>query len=134
MAKRTHDKAFERKILHKVPLNDYYVKIDMFKVLCPTNPQKDFTNGFNIKTTENNNFYYGENIIMKRSKSATQFDVEETLTKTDLINLFSKISEHEVWSAQYETFDKSTDWPKKLVAEIQQMAKEEATAYIKKEL
>lgn len=131
MAKRTYEEAFERKFLNKVSLNDYYVKIDMFKVLRKED-RDDFKTRYNIRTTENNNFLYDEEVIKKRSKSATSFDREKALTKTELMELFSNISVHDVWSAQYQVFDKSKEWQKELAEEIQSLTTEEASKYIKK--
>lgn len=131
MAKRTYEEAFERKFLSKVSLNDYYVKIDIFKVLREED-RDDFVTRYNIRTMENNNFLYGEEVIKKRSKSATSFDREEALTKTELMELFSNISVHDVWSAVYEVFDKSEEWQNELAKEIQSLTTEEASKYIKK--
>lgn len=93
MAKRTFEEAFERKYLSEVSLNDYYVKIDMFKVL-KEDVNRDFVIRYDIQTTEKNNFKYEEGVIKKRAKSATHFNREEALTKTELVELFSKLSVH----------------------------------------
>lgn len=127
MAKRTFEEAFKRKFLNKVSLNDYYVKIDMFKVICA-----DVKTRYHIRTTENNNFSYDAEVITKRSKCATSFDREESLTKTELMELFSNISIHDVWSAQYYVFDKSKEWQKELAEKIQNLTPEEAAKFIKK--
>lgn len=131
MAKRTCEKAFERKYLSKVKLNDYCVKIDMFKVL-EENEDSEFVTRYNIQTTEKTNFKYGESVIKQRAKSATLFDGEEALTKTELIELFSKLSIHDVWSVEYEILDKSKDWQKELTKVIQNLSEDEASTYIKK--
>lgn len=131
MGKRTYEEAFGRRYLNKVLLNDYYVKIDMFKVLHKED-RDDFKTRYNIRTMENNNFLYDEEVIKKRSKSATSFNREEALTKTELMELFSNISVHDVWSAEYKVFDKSKEWQNELAKESQSLTTEEAGKYIKK--
>lgn len=125
MSKRVYDQAFKRRFLNDVEVGGYYVKIDMFKVLSKHNKR------FNIKTTENDKLVYDEGVIMKRSKSATAFDREQLFTKTELIELFASISINDVWSAQYKTFEKSTQWHKELAVEIKNKTVEEASTYIK---
>lgn len=131
MAKRTHEEVFERKYLSKVKLNDYYVKIDMFKVL-KEDEDSEYKTRYYIQTTENNNFKYDENVIKRRAKSATFFDRVEPVTKTELMEIFSKLSIHDVWSAEYEILDKSKDWQKELAKIIQNQSADEASNYIKK--
>lgn len=127
MTKRTYETAFVRKFLKNVKVNDYFVKIDMFKV---TNEKRE--GSYNITTTENNNFSYCEEVIVKRSKSATAFDCEQTFTKTELIELFANLSVNDVWSAEYQTFDKTKEWQKELAATIQSLPVDKAGEYIKK--
>lgn len=131
MAKRTFEEAFERKYLSEVSLNDYYVKIDMFKVL-KEDVNRDFVIRYDIQTTEKNNFKYEEGVIKKRAKSATHFNREEALTKTELVELFSKLSVHDVWSVKYKILDKSKDWQNELAKIIQNLSTDEASIYIKK--
>lgn len=126
MTKRTYEDAFERRFLKNVEVDGFYVKIDMFKVV-----NKSGTD-YKIITTENNRFTYGENIIVQRAKSATAFDREQPFTKTELIELFANISINDVWSAEYQTFDKTKEWPKELADTIQSLSVEKAAGYIKK--
>lgn len=132
MPKRSYEKAFERRFLNSVNQNGFYVKIDMFKVLNKIDDINTNKNRYNIRTSENNNFSYDDSVIMKRSKSATSFDRVEKFTKTELIELFARISVNDVWSAEYETFDKTDDWQKKLASTIKGLSIEEAGKYIKK--
>lgn len=103
MSKRSYEKAFERKFLNKVEIDDFHVKIDMYKVVSKGD------DCFNIITSENNEFVYGLDVIKERSKSATAFDREQAFTKTELIELFANISINDVWSAQYQTFGKTKE-------------------------
>lgn len=128
MSKRTYEDAFERRFLNKVDKGDFYVKIDMFKVL---NIKNRSTESYEIRTTENNEFSYGGNVIMQRSKSATAFNRVETFTKTELIELFACISINDVWSAEYLTFDKTKEWPINLTKTIQKLPVDDAVKYIK---
>lgn len=127
MSKRTYEKAFERKFLKEVKSDDFYVKIDMYKV-----NRKNYRDSYTITTTENNNFTYDSAVITKRSKSAKAFDREEVFTKTELIELFAILSPNDVWSAQYHTYDKTNEWQKKLAETIQSQTVAEASMYIKK--
>lgn len=130
MSKRTHEKAFERRYLNNVEVDNIYVKIDMYKV---TSKNEDrCSESYNITTTENNEFSYNAEVIKKRSKSATSFDQEQTLTKTELIELFANISINDVWSAQYQTFDKTKEWQKELAETIQGLTVHKASDYKKK--
>lgn len=124
--KRSYDEAFERRFLNNVEVDDFYVKIDMFKVISKN------CFAYNILTTENDKFEYGANVITKRSKSATAFDREQSFTRTELIELFANISINDVWSAEYQTFDKSKEWQKELTTTIQGLSVDKAGEYIKK--
>lgn len=126
MSKRTYAEAFERKFLKEVKCGHFYVKIDMYKVNC-----RNVSGRYSITTTENNNFSYASEVITKRSKSANAFDREEVYTKTKLIELFAALSPNDVWSAQYQTYDKSNEWQKKLAETIQNQTTAEASTYIK---
>lgn len=130
MAKRSYEKAFERRLLNSVDQGGFYVKIDMFKVLNKIDDT--YKNHYDIRTAENNNFSYDENVIIKRSKSATSFNRVEKFTKTQFIELFARISINDVWSAQYETFDKSEEWQLDLASTIHGLPIPEASKYIKK--
>lgn len=126
MSKRTYGEAFERKFLKEVKCGNFYVKIDMYKVNC-----RNDSGRYSITTTENNNFSYTSEVITKRSKSANAFDREEVYTKTELIELFAALSPNDVWSAQYQTYNKSNEWQKKLAETIQNQTVAEASTYIK---
>lgn len=130
MSKRMYKEAFERRFLKSVEVDGFYVKIDMFKV----KRKKENHNKckYEIVTSENDKFNYGEEIILKRAKSATSFIREETFTKTQLIELFASISVNDVWSAQYQTFDKSKEWQRKLAENIQRLSVDEASKFINK--
>lgn len=122
MAKRSYEKVFERRQLDSVDHGGFYVKIDMFKVL----------NKLDIQTAENNIYCYDESVIMKRSKSATSFNQVEKFTKTQFIELFTRLSTNDIWSAEYETFDKSEEWELDLTTTIQKLPFPKACKYIKK--
>lgn len=130
MSKRTYEKAFERKILNKVEVGDFCVEICMFKV--DKEIKNGFNDGYNVTTTENKPFKYGFGVIEKRSKSATAFNQEQQFTKTELIQLFADMSIHEVWSAQYQTFNKTNEWQRELARTIKGQKIDEASEYIKK--
>lgn len=127
MSKRTFEEAFDHQPLKDVKIGDFCVEITMFKV-----EPSPYTHEFNILTTENNKFIYGREIIVKLSKSATLFNSEELVTKTELIELFARISVSDVWSAEYQTFDKTKGWSKELASKIQNLPVNEAADYIKK--
>lgn len=111
MSRRSYKKAFERRILNKVEVDDFYVEINMYKVQAK---RPSYRTEYDIITTENNGFIYGSDVITKQSKSASAFNREEAFTKTELIELFSNISINDVWSAHYQTYDKTKEWSKKV--------------------
>lgn len=127
MAKRTFNEAFKRRNLNKVDVGGFYVHIDLFKVLSKNTPDVN-----NIVNMENNEFEYDDNVIKKGAKSATEFDREQSLTKTELIELFAKLSINDVWSAEYKSLDKSNEWQNELASKIQSLPIDEASVYIKK--
>lgn len=130
MLKRTYEKAFERKLLNKVEVGDFCVEICMFKV--DKKIKKGLTDGYSVITTENKPFFYGLGVIEKRSKSATAFNQEQQFTKTELIELFANMSIHDVWSAQYQTLNKTKEWQRELARTIKGQKINEASDYIKK--
>lgn len=69
---------------------------------------------------------------MRRAKSATAFNREQLFTKTELIELLASISINDVWSAEYQTFDKTNDWQKELAVTIHGLSVAKASDYIKK--
>lgn len=75
MVKRTYESAFERRFLKDVEEGGFYVQIDMFKVR-----QKLGLFVYDIDTTENDHFQYGKDVITKRSKSASAFDLSNSLS------------------------------------------------------
>lgn len=130
MSKRSYKQAFEHRFLNNVEVGDFYVKIDMYKVT--SRDEYNINESYNITTTENNELRYGAEVIKKRSKSATAFDQEQTLTKTELTELFANISISDVWSAEYQTFDKTKEWQKELAETIQGLTVYKASDYVKK--
>lgn len=128
MPKRVYKDAFKRKFLKNVKVDDIFVKLITYKVTS----QNELTEIYSITTTENEEFkYYGYD-IKTRSKSATAFDEEQTVTKNKLMNLFANISTNDVWSAEYQTFDKTKEWYKELAQTIQGLPADKAGDYIKK--
>lgn len=125
--KRSYEDAFEHRFLNKIKINYFYVKTDMFRVYG-----KNIANRYKIKTTDNNDFKYDDAVITKRSKSATEFDREEVFTKTELIELFAKISVNDVWSAMYKTYDKTNEWPNDIVEIIKGLTTVKASEYVKR--
>lgn len=127
--KRSYERAFMSKKLNGVKINDYYVETTVYKVL-----RKSFqVNMFDVLTTRNEENSYGGRIITDASKSASIFETEEKLTKTELIKLFSIISVNDVWSAVFYKQETSENWQEELVSKIQGMRKDDAVKYMKKE-
>lgn len=127
-SKRVYEDAFKRKPLDYVKVEDFYVEHTVYKVI----KRSDGRDQFEIKTTENSNFEYGESVIKETSVSATIFTSEKKATKTELIELFSNLSINDIWFATFFKFDKDKNWQDELAAKIQSMKKEDASKYIKK--
>lgn len=100
----------------------------MFKV----ENQKDDSEFYSIRTTEDNDFKYAYNVITKRATSATDYHDIKEFTKTELMELFATLSVNDVWSVEYLTYDKNKEWSEDLAEKIQGMAKDDAATYIKK--
>lgn len=128
MSKIVNDKIFKRKSLKKINLGDICVKIDMYRILKQS---KNYSCSYNIQTTDNDNFIYSDDIISKRSISATHFDTEEKITKTQIIEIFAKLSIHDVWCMEFKIYDNTTNWPTILSEKIKKMEVTEASEYIK---
>lgn len=126
--KRTFEEAFERKNLNSVKVGDFYAETTIYKVTGVNG--KD--NSYDVITTSNSKFQYGEKTITDTATSATIFETEMQVTKTDLINLFSKISIHDVWLAVFYKNNTETNWQDELVTKVQGMEKNEAVKFVKK--
>lgn len=127
--KRSFGEAFLRKKLNSVKILDYYVETTVYKVLKNL-PRTDM---FDVRTTQNQKAAYGESIITEAFKSASMFNTEEKLTKTELIQLFSVLSINEVWSAEFHKQETDGNWQEELISKIQGMHKDEAVKYMKNE-
>lgn len=130
--KRSYGDAFKRQPLHHVLEDDFYVEHTVYKVIgpCEGTHNRGF---FNIKTSQNSNFDYGESVIKETAISATQYTNVKKVTKTTLIELFSDISINDIWFARFFTYDKNNEWQEKLVTKIQSMEKDDAVKYVKKD-
>lgn len=126
--KRLYEEAFDRKRLDSVQVGDFCVEHTVYKVLKRNN----ITNAFEIKTSQKSKFQYDECVIKETATSATIYTSEKKATKTELIELFSKLSINDIWFATYLTHEKNQNWPEEIVTKIQSMKKEEAMQYVKK--
>lgn len=126
--KRLYEEAFDRKELQSVQVGDFCVEHTVYKILN----RSDKTNSFGIKTSQKSKFQYDECVIKETATSATLYTSEKKSTKTELIELFSRLSINDIWFATYLTHDKNQNWPEEIVSKIQSMKKEEAVKYIKK--
>lgn len=125
--KRSYEEAFERKKLHCVQVGNFYVEHTVYKVLKRNN------NTFQIKTATNSNFGYDESVIKETASSATTYTSEKKATKTELIELFSRLSMNDIWFATYFTQDKDRDWQEEIVTKIQSLNKDDAVKYVRKD-
>lgn len=124
--KRSYDEAFQPKEVESVRLDDYFVDNTVYKTsFCNL---KDY---FTVRTMSNKVFDYHEDCIKKTSTSATCYNMEKKVTRTDLIKLFSMLSPRDVWTAVYYKYETDEKWEEKLVAEIQGMQKDDAVKYVK---
>lgn len=129
--KRLYEEAFERQKLHTVQADDFYVEHTVYKVVKQC--ERTGRNSFEIRTAQKSTFYYDENVIKETATSATSYLSEKLATKTDLIELFSKLSLNDIWFATYFTQDKNKNWPAELAMKIQSLNKDDAVKYIKKD-
>lgn len=129
--KRVYDEAFERKKLQSVQVNDFYVEHTVYKVLKRAEMKTSDHTTYSIRTGENSKFSYSESIIMETATSATAYTNEKKATKTELIELFSKLSLNDIWFAVYYTQDKDNSWQEKIVEKIQSMNKNDALKFVK---
>lgn len=127
--KRLYEEAFERKKLQNVEINDFYIEHTVYKVKT----QDEYSRSFSIQTAENSSFVYGEPIILETATSATAYTSEKKATKTELIELFSKLSLNDIWFAIYYVLDNDATWCEKIVEKIHSMDKDNATKFVKKD-
>lgn len=71
---------------------------------------------------------------MDTATSATSYTKVKEATKSELIELFSKLSMNDVWFATYFTQDKNKKWYEEMVSKIQSLNKEDAVQYVKKDI
>lgn len=129
MVKRSFSTAFNFKPIKHVQVGDFYVEHTVYKV----NKQSTEPYYFDIITSQNSKFQYGESTIKETSTSATLFTSVKKVTKTELIELFSKLTLNDIWFATYFTQDKNKNWTEELVAKIQSLEKSEAVKFLKKD-
>lgn len=128
--KRLYDKAFEQRNLNGIQEGDFHVENSVYKVLKRNDKSKDY---FVVKSAQNSTFDYGEGIIRETSTSATYFDNEEKITKTEMIKLFRNLSIHDIWFAVYFKQDTTNNWQEELVTKIKRMPKNDAIKYVKED-
>lgn len=97
--KRSHEEAFKRKPLQIVKVGDFCVEHTVYKVT-----KQGFHKDFILKTSENSDFDYQENVIKKIASSATIFTTVKEATKTKLIELFGNLSMNNIWFATFLSF------------------------------
>lgn len=155
--KRSFDDAFKRKKLDRIEVGDYYVDCNVYKILYQdidityrvrTSQNVDRKNSekvvedviipkkevkFMVKSTQNFRCKNEEGSMKQLCRSATWFDNEEELTKTELIKLFSILSINEIWSAVFYKHDTNENWQKELVTKIQEMQENDAVKFVKKD-
>lgn len=128
--KRIYEEAFEHKKLQCIKVDDFYVEHTVYKVI----KKQEYPDvSYSIKTAQNCNFMYGESVIKGTAASATSYTCEKKATKSELIELFSKLSMNDIWFATYLTQDKDKNWQEELAMKIQSMSKDDAVKYIKKD-
>lgn len=127
--KRLYEEAFDRKKLQCVQVGDFYVEHTVYKV----SKRCEKKNSFDITTAQNSKFYYDESVIKETAASATSYTSEKKATKTEIIELFSKLSMNDIWFATYFTQDKNKNWTEELITKIQSMKKEDAVRYVNKD-
>lgn len=126
--KRLHEEAFNRKKLRSVEVDDYLVEHTIYKV-----KKRYDGHSFDIKTAQNSEYIYADNIIRETATSATLYVDEKKATKTELIKIFSSLSINDIWNATYLIQDKNENWQEELATKIQSMDKKDAVKYIKKD-
>lgn len=129
--KRVYDEAFERKKIQSVQVNDFYVEHTVYKVSKQEEMKTAGNTTYAIQTDKNSKFYYCERIILETATSATSYTCEKKATKSELIELFSKLSLNDIWFAVYYTRDKDNSWQEKIVEKIQSMNKNDALKFVK---
>lgn len=127
-SKRSYEEAFKRKPLQNVKVDDFYVDHTVYKVI----KSSDTDDFFDIITTQNSNFQFGESVIKETATSATLYTSVKKATKTELIELFSNLSINDIWFATFFKHDKDKNWQDEIVIKIQSMEKDDAVKYMKK--
>lgn len=127
--KRLHEEAFDYKKLKCVQVGDFYVEHTVYKVL----KQCEKSDSYIVKTMQNSKFEYDESVIKETATSATSYISEKKATKSELIELFGRLSMNDIWFASYFTHDKNKNWQEELVMKIQSLNKDDALQYIQKD-
>lgn len=116
--------------MKRVVIENYCFEHNVPKILKKSINNKD---RYDILTDEKNQFSYDSHVIQNSTtSSANHYEKEEKITKTRFINLFSDISENDIWSATYLINEKDKEWSKALVTKIQSMDYNEAVSFVKK--
>lgn len=126
MSKRMLEEAFKRKCVKKVRVGDFYVKNDIFKV-----KKNDFHHIF-FTTIEGSIGKYNYDYTLKEAKSATAYDDNKVITKTQLKEIIDALSINDVWSVGYKKRVANNYWSSELWEDLQDMEDDEAASYIKK--
>lgn len=87
--KRSFEEAFEKKNLKSVKINDFYAETTIYKVENVNSKEKEY---YDVTTSLNSKFQYGYKTIKETATSASIYEIEKQVTKTELIKLFSQIS------------------------------------------
>lgn len=132
MAKRgfNEEEVFQSKKLKCIKVDDIQARTTIYRV--GRECAKFGEAGFQVTTTDNDRFWTGRGVIEKQAKSATFYDKEEKLTKTDLNKLFAALSASDIWTAQFFKHEKDAAWEEDLVTKIQGMEKSDAVKFVKK--
>lgn len=125
-SKGSFEEAFIRKNLKRIHVGDYYIEHTVYKI------EKQNGSLFDIKTAQNSDYTYGEKIIKETALSASIFDHEKKVTKTNMITLFAGLSKNDIWSAVFYKRETDKNWQEKLVDDIKGMQKDAAVKYVKK--
>ena len=126
--KRLYDEAFVRRNLNGIQEGDFHVENAVYKILKRSDKSKGL---FVVKSAQNSSFEYAEDVIRETSTSATYYDKEEKITKTEMIKLFRNLSIHDIWFAVYFKQDTTNNWQEELVTRIKRMPKNDAVKYVK---
>lgn len=127
--KRLYKEDFDRKKLQSVQVGSFYVEHTIYNVLSEISGRDNFV----VKTSQNKKYDYGGNVIRETATSAATFSIKKKATKTELFELFSRLSCNDIWSAVYYIQDKDVSWQEKLIQKIKSFSEEDALKYIKKD-